>query len=526
MLFLTAITIQATLVLLAAFALSFLLRRASAAARHLLWTLMLAGVVALPLLSLLAPRVPAIPSPVGRMVQEITVTAQATPAVPGQPASERGIPIVLYVWMAGALLVLVRLLIGMLRVSILSRRATKIEKGFETLPYLTELGIRRRVTIKKSDRTTIPLAWGVLRPVILLPAGADEWTPDRMRMVLAHELAHVKRQDCLTQILAQIACALYWFHPLIWVAVARLRREREQACDDRVLALGNSASDYASQLVELAQSLRSASERWVPAVAMAEPRELEARVIALLDPRRRRETVTRARALLCAIATVLLILPLATLRAPAQARVAIAGSVYDTSGAAIPRATVTLSNLDTGSRDTQSSGEEGSYAFVGIPAGRYSLEVSKPGFTLFARRDVTVTATAPARLDPVLEIGSVNESVDVIGQNGRPQQPSTAGVPSRIRIGGNVQATKLISSVKPVYPEILQQQGIEGTILLQAIIAKDGGLSALTVRNALANPELAKAAVDAVKQWRYEPTLLNGEPVEVATTIAVHFKLK
>jgi TonB family protein len=80
--------------------------------------------------------------------------------------------------------------------------------------------------------------------------------------------------------------------------------------------------------------------------------------------------------------------------------------------------------------------------------------------------------------------------------------------------------------VKPVYPEALQLQGIEGTILLQAVIAKDGGLSALTVMNALANPELSKAAVDAVKQWRYEPSLLNGNPVEVATTITVNFKLR
>jgi TonB family protein len=414
----------------------------------------------------------------------------------------------------------------MLRVAMISRRATKIEQGgFETSPYRNQLGIRRPVTIKQSDRTTIPLTWGVLRPIILLPADADDWTPDRMGIVLAHELAHVKRQDCLTQLLAQVTCALYWFHPLVWVTVARLRRECEQACDDRVLALGTSASDYAGHLVDLARSLQF-SERWLPVVAMAKPRELETRVIALLDSRRRRGTVTRARAILCTIAMVLLILPLATLRAPAQARTAIAGSVFDATGAAVPRATVTLSNLDTGSRDTLSSNEEGSYAFVGIPAGRYALEVGKPGFKLFMRRDITVAANVPARLDPTLEVGGVNESVDVIGQNGRPPQSAPAAIPTRIRIGGNVQATKLSSQVKPVYSEILQQQGIEGTILLQAIIAKDGGLSALAVMNALANPDLAKAAVDAVKQWRYEPTLLNGNPVEVATTIKVNFKLK
>ena len=241
------------------------------------------------------------------------------------------------------------------------------------------------MTIKRSDQTTIPLAWGVLRPVILLPAGAGDWKSERMRIVLAHELAHVKRQDCLTQILAQMVCAVYWFHPLAWAAAARLRREREQACDDRVLALGSSASDYAGHLVELAHSLRSVSERWAPAVAMAQPQELETRIIALLDSRRRRGTVPRGRAVACAIATGLLLLPLATLRAPAQQRSAVAGSVYDATGAAIPHATVTISNLDTGSQDKLATSEDGLYAFVGIPAGRYALEVSKPGFKLFAR---------------------------------------------------------------------------------------------------------------------------------------------
>jgi TonB family protein len=516
--FLTAITMQATLVLLAAFALSVLLRRTSAASRHLLWTLALAALLALPLLSLLGPRVPVIAHPVAVLVQEITVTAQSAPAP--QPRA----PIVLYVWMAGALAVLVRLLAGILRVAILSRNATSIAMGgFETGPYKNQLGIRRPVAILRSDRITIPLTWGVLRPVILLPAGVENWTPDRMRIVLAHELAHVKRRDCLTQVLAQIACAVYWFHPLVWVAVARLRREREQACDNRVLALGNRASDYAGHLVELARSLHSVNGRWAPAVAMAEPRELENRIAALLDPGRRRGTVTRTRAVLCAIAAGLLLLPLATLRAPAQARTALAGSVYDASGAAIPRANITLSNLDTGSRDTLTSSEDGSYAFIGIPAGRYALEVRKAGFKLFAQRDITV-ANTPARLDPTLEIGGVSESVDVIGQNRRP--PASLPAPTRIRIGGMVQATKLISQVKPVYPEALQQQGIEGIILLQAIIAKDGALSALTVMNALANPELSKAALEAVKQWRYEPMLLNGEPVEVATTITVNFKLR
>jgi TonB family protein len=98
--------------------------------------------------------------------------------------------------------------------------------------------------------------------------------------------------------------------------------------------------------------------------------------------------------------------------------------------------------------------------------------------------------------------------------------------PQRIRIGGNVQATKLITQVKPIYPESAQQQGIEGTVLLKAVIATDGSLLSVGVLNTLANPELAAAVMDAVKQWRYQPTLLNGVPVEVVTTISVNYRLQ
>jgi TonB family protein len=222
------------------------------------------------------------------------------------------------------------------------------------------------------------------------------------------------------------------------------------------------------------------------------------------------------------------ILPLSTLRAPAQDRTGIGGSIYDASRAAVPEATVTVSNLDTGSEDTTLTNAAGEYTFIGIPAGRYLLTVHKPGFVIFRQQDLSLSANSPVRLDPVLEIGGVSESLEVVGHARRQAQAPLTSPPHRIRVGGNIQATKLAYQVKPIYPETLQQQGIEGTVLLRAIITKDGSLYApsIVVISTLANPELAKAAIDAVKQWRYEPTLLNGEPVEVASTITVLFKLQ
>ena len=101
-----------------------------------------------------------------------------------------------------------------------------------------ELGLSPRLVFLRSRRAAMPMAWGIFRPSVLMPADADTWPAERLRIVLLHELAHVKRRDCLTHLVAQIACALYWFNPLAWMAARHLRTERERACDDLVLAAG------------------------------------------------------------------------------------------------------------------------------------------------------------------------------------------------------------------------------------------------------------------------------------------------
>ena len=146
----------------------------------------------------------------------------------------------------------------------------------------------------------MPVATGLFRPSVIMPADADTWSESRLRVVLLHELAHVKRRDCLTHVLAQAACAFYWFNPLAWLAVKRARAERERACDDLVLACGTRGSDYADLLLEMARVLRG--DRF-PALlggaslAMAHRSQLEGRLMAILDPRVPRSGLTRARAL-------------------------------------------------------------------------------------------------------------------------------------------------------------------------------------------------------------------------------------
>jgi hypothetical protein len=149
------------------------------------------------------------------------------------------------------------------------------------------LRIRREVRLVIIDRHSSPLAAGVVRAVILLPQAAAAWSDDRRRAVLLHELAHIKRHDCRVQIVAQAACALYWFDPLVWVAAAELRRERERACDDEVLRLGAPASSYATHLLDIAREL-GPTLRPSAALAMARPSELEGRLLAVLAAGRAR----------------------------------------------------------------------------------------------------------------------------------------------------------------------------------------------------------------------------------------------
>jgi beta-lactamase regulating signal transducer with metallopeptidase domain len=183
----------------------------------------------------------------------------------------------------------------------------------------TRLRITRPLQILLSlDPASMPLTWGFFRPRILLPAGAMEWSPDRRRTVLSHELAHIARHDWPAQIFAELTRALYWFHPLVWFACARLRSESERACDDSVLNSGVDPSHYATQLLDLARTLKDAHRGWSTALAIARPTNLERRFIAMLNPNLNRGGISRRMGLLLKLAAFCLILPLSAIRLPGQ----------------------------------------------------------------------------------------------------------------------------------------------------------------------------------------------------------------
>jgi beta-lactamase regulating signal transducer with metallopeptidase domain len=171
---------------------------------------------------------------------------------------------------------------------------------------------KRRVTLLESHDAAMPMTWGVISPVLLIPSSTEEWPEWKCRDILLHELAHIERFDCLTQMVARLACAAYWFNPLAWMAAHRMRVERELACDDRVINNGSRPSEYATHLLDVALSLRPARATAQAAIAMARPSQLSGRLMAVLDrERNRRKASPRFRAAVGA-ATLGVLLPVAS----------------------------------------------------------------------------------------------------------------------------------------------------------------------------------------------------------------------
>lgn len=198
--------------------------------------------------------------------------------------------ILFFAWAGGAVLGLVSLLAGELQLGRLARKSKVLSNpdwGFVLHEARAMLGLRRAPRIMQSAENCIPLTWGALRPVVLLPAAATGWAIERRRVVLLHELAHVKRWDCLTQTVTRIVCALFWINPLVWVAARRMRIERERACDDLVLNRGCKPSDYAAQLLDIANTFRSV--RCATGIAMARRGQLQGRIEAIIDVSRPRK---------------------------------------------------------------------------------------------------------------------------------------------------------------------------------------------------------------------------------------------
>ena len=392
-------SIKATVLLALAASVAVLSRRTSASFRHLVWALGLGCVLVLPLLSGDLPhwRIPvatpathslpaaALPPPLAdtpqqppvvtsmtdhhpqRKVSDSTTTttttvplqtvAQQTAAAtsPATPPTASPIPQVpwsvwmLLIWAGGTALILARLAQGLAVMMRITRASVPVTVGPAAEAAAVALGVGRPVALRKAStagRVTVPLTFGARRAVIVLPADAQGWPEDRLRAALLHEMAHVRRGDWVLQVMAHLACSLYWFHPLAWFAARRMRAEAEAACDDLVLGAGMPAQDYARHLLDVALSARQARRVGWGAVAMAQSPKVEGRLRAVLAQGIPRRPVTIRTAAGLVVAALILVVPVAALRLIAQGEAVPAADHLQLQGDFTLRYAATVTDLE------------------------------------------------------------------------------------------------------------------------------------------------------------------------------------
>jgi beta-lactamase regulating signal transducer with metallopeptidase domain len=278
-----------------------LLRRAPASLRYAVLVSAVAAVLALPAIEVFVPAwhagaipadVPEVVEPPALPVAEATVPAIApAPSAGRPPAAPSPIPwraIAGALWAAGIATVLLRAAGGALGARRIAGRGTPA-RGVDA--YVAEawraLGGRGAPPrVVASEEIEAPIVVGSIAPAVVVPRASSAWTAERWRVVLLHELAHVRRRDGIANLVAQLACSLHWIDPLAWIAARRLREERELAADDAVLRAGARASTYAEHLVAIAAA--ATHDAPASALAIADPSRFEARVVALLDADRSR----------------------------------------------------------------------------------------------------------------------------------------------------------------------------------------------------------------------------------------------
>ena len=354
------VVLKATLILAIARVLILAVPRLSAASKHLGITLALVSVLALPIIGLALPvwRVAVLPShpapaaapattpaqPTANQLRVIGATGDDDELPPSTVAAAITVAKAAHVvpesklnafsaavdrfkesWqgflvigvIAASLALLLRMVAGVIGVGIVARRSTEItdETSLRELDKACDhLRLEREVHLLRSNNVTVPVVWGLLKPILLLPASSIDWPAERLRVVLLHELAHVKRYDGLTLLVTKAAVALFWFHPLMWSLERIARAECERACDDLVLESGTKPSDYAEHLLSIAKALPRVDPFRSVTLAMSRRSQLEGRLLSILQPHVRRGNFSPSVVGSIAALSLLLLVPFASVR--------------------------------------------------------------------------------------------------------------------------------------------------------------------------------------------------------------------
>jgi TonB family protein len=474
--------------------------------------------------------------------------------------------IALVVLAAGALLRLLWLGVGLVRLRRLRRAALTQQPVLLEADLQPALGTH--ADIRYARDLEQPVTFGIRRPLVLLPDVLHDQPPDIQRAVIGHELIHVKRHDWAWLIVEEIAVCLFWFHPASWWLASRIQSAREEVVDELAVLLTGRRKAYVEALLAFADATSV-----VPTAAFARRRHLVRR-IALVS----KEDVMSSRRIVATCAAMALIVGLGgwyavsafPLRVAEQAKtpasfeagplelkahavtpenpvprrvhyeaatipdsiesvranVGIRVTLDDVGRVAEARAvsmTVDLPGLSLEASEV-SLGNRGTRSMEGVIKGTANLDAPDGRQKLETLIDSAVMAVRQWRYDPPFE-APLTFTVGVRFAKGpeimafKPRQEGDA-----LRVGGDIKPPRKIKDVKPVYPPIAREAGVAGVVIIEVKIGTDGRIEEGRVLKSI--PLLDEAALDAVKQWQFTPTLLNGVPVPVIMTVTVQFTLQ
>jgi TonB family protein len=414
----------------------------------------------------------------------------------------------------------------------------------------------------------MPMTCGSFRPAILLPSDAKHWNPERLRMVVLHEMAHVQRRDVATHLLARLALCLYWFNPLAWFAFRELVKERERAADDMVLNAGECGSNYASHLLEIARSMQSAPAWAWSAVTMASKSQLEGRLLAILDSNRNRDSPRRLGILAGAMAVIVLLVPTAAVDAQSdsplmraadaardQRKYGEAKALYtkaiknaaDPSEALISRGVLELNTNDyhAALADFELAQKDGkspnAWALMWQAVAQQDLLNAPAAQALYQKawdasdaQSMTAAVIMELYANLLDQNGQADaatklrkQSSDIRTAQGKLLSASTQVGNETVYHPGkdkDVKPPTLKSKVEPDYSAEARAAKYSGTVILKAEIGSDGVPHSLQLLRPI-GLGLDEKAVQAVSQWRFRPATKDDQPVAVAATIEVRFRL-
>ncbi len=279
--------IKSSLVLSVSIVLVYLMRKKSAGLRHLVLSVFFIGLLFLPILSSFTTgwETKFLPSwetrdasvlkadGLARNLNSSSQTLESTLVASEIPIHMEEVkkdsrPVfgfaALLIWFFGLMFLSIRILFGLFGTFRLTREGQDIQDSlWKRLlqRFLATVFLRRKINLLSHDKTMVPLTWGIIKPVVMMPAESKNWSENQRSTALYHELSHIKRGDYLVMILARISRAIYWFNPLSWIVLRMIKKEQEKACDELVLKAGIKPSTYAENLLYIRNSI---SGHWNP----------------------------------------------------------------------------------------------------------------------------------------------------------------------------------------------------------------------------------------------------------------------